>query len=239
MSETTARLISESRILWSLLRGHPGGGDHAANLDGFYGAQAEHYDDFRDRLLPGRAELYASLKLPSGSRLVELGAGTGRNLAWLEEAQIASLARADLVDLCEPLLARARRRWQAAPQVVCHRADACTWRPEASADTVVFAYSLTMISDWRKALDNALAMLRPGGRLAVVDFTLSPDQSALARSFWKTWFGHDGVHLDTAHLPALQALLPAHRAEFRTTHLPYLPGLSVPYYLFVGTKPAA
>lgn len=239
MNETAARLIADTRILWRLLRGHPSHGDHAANLNGFYAGQAEQYDAFRERLLPGRAELYRSLALPADARLVELGAGTGANLGWLAPEEIAGCARVDLVDLCDPLLAQARVRWQGTPQVACHLADACTWQPDTPADAVVFAYSLTMMPDWRAALDNALAMLRPGGRLAIVDFTLLPEQSALARSFWKAWFGHDGVHLDASHLPTLKTLLPAHRAEAHTTHLPYLPGLTVPYYRFVGTRSAA
>ena len=232
---TPPSLASDARVLVSLLRGHPRGDDHAANLEAFYGGQAEQYDAFRERLLPGRQELYAGLAVAPGSRLVELGAGTGRNLAWLGH-RVADLAQADLVDLCEPLLAVARRRWQAHANVACHRADACTWQPEAPADIVVMAYALTMIPDWQAALANALAMLRPGGQLAVVDFTLTPEQRSVTRSFWKAWFGHDGVHPDLAHLPALRTLLPDHEAVVAATHLPYLPGLAMPYYRFLGRK---
>ncbi len=228
-------LAGDARVLLQLLRGQPRGADHAANLEAFYGGQAERYDDFRERLLPGRQELYAGLEIQPGDRLVELGAGTGRNLAWLGE-RVAALGRADLVDLCGPLLAQARRRWQGHANVACHRADACTWQPETPADIVVFAYSLTMIPDWRGALANALAMLRPGGRLAVVDFTLTPDQSGVTRAFWKTWFGHDGVRLELDHLPTLRRLLPDHGETLATTRLPYLPGIAVPYYRFVARK---
>ena len=228
-------LATDARILLQLLRGHPKGGDHAANLAAFYGGQAEQYDAFRERLLPGRQELYAGLTVTPGSRLVELGAGTGRNLAWLGE-RVADLGRADLVDLCDPLLEQARRRWQEHGNVVCHRADACTWQPAEPADIVVMAYSLTMIPDWRAALANALAMLRPGGQLAVVDFTLTPQQHAPTRAFWRAWFGHDGVRPDLAHLPTLQTALPDHQAAVAHARLPYLPGITMPYYLFRGRK---
>lgn len=228
-------LVSDARILVSLLRGHPKGEDHAANLTAFYGGQAAQYDAFRERLLPGRRELYANLTINPGYRLVELGAGTGRNLAWLEE-RVGDLARADLVDLCPPLLEQACQRWQGHGNVACHLADACTWQPAEPADIVVLAYSLSMIPDWRAALGNALAMLRPGGQLAVVDFTLTAAQHAVTRSFWKAWFGHDGVRPDLAHLPALQASLPEHRATVANTRLPYLPGIAMPYYRFHGRK---
>ena len=99
-------------------------------------------------------------------------------------------------------------------------------------------------SDVRAAVANAIAMLKPGGRLGVVDFYVSPrraapgtvQHSAFARGFWPLWFAHDGVRLDAGHLPALRSLLPAHRLEERRSALPYLPGLRVPYYVFVGAK---
>jgi S-adenosylmethionine-diacylgycerolhomoserine-N-methlytransferase len=37
-------------------------------------------------------------------------------------------------------------------------------------DDVLFSYALSMIGPWRAALDRALAALRPGGTLHVVDF---------------------------------------------------------------------
>lgn len=228
-------LAGDARVLLQLLKGQPRGPDHAANLDAFYGSQAERYDDFRERLLPGRDELYASLEIRPGDRLVELGAGTGRNLARLGD-RVAQLASADLVDLCEPLLAQARQRWQGHANVAFHRADACSWTPAGPVDVVVFAYSLTMIPDWQSALANALSMLRPGGQLAVVDFTLRPDQQAVTRSFWRAWFGHDGVHPNLAHVPALRIALPEHVLSVGTARLPYLPGIAMPYYRFVGRK---
>ena len=50
-------------------------------------------------------------------------------------------------------------------------ADATRFRPpEGAADVVTFSYSLTMIPDWFAALENAAAMLKPGGTIGVVDF---------------------------------------------------------------------
>jgi S-adenosylmethionine-diacylgycerolhomoserine-N-methlytransferase len=123
-------------------------------------------------------------------------------------------------------------------------ADALSYRPEQPVDCVYFPYSLTMIPDWRGALDNALAMLRPGGVLGVVDFYVSePDpppglarHGAFSRWFWPRWFAHDGVRPDPRHLPALRQLLPDHRLQECTAPVPYLPGLRVPYYLFVGHR---
>ncbi len=89
--EATARrgaLAGDLAVLRQLLRGIPRGGSHAQNLQGFYAAQAPDYDRFRERLLRGRAELMARLvsDLPPSARIVELGAGTGRNVDFFGAA---------------------------------------------------------------------------------------------------------------------------------------------------------
>ena len=43
--------------------------------------------------------------------------------------------------------------------------------------------------------------------------------------------------LNPEHLAALQRALPRHYSIELTGPVPYLPGLRVPYYLFVGRKP--
>ena len=58
--------------------------------------------------------------------------------------------------------------------------------------------------------------------------------SGLSRRFWPRWFAHDGVQLNPQHLQVLRDLLPDHRLRERQARIPYLPGLKVPYYVFVG-----
>jgi S-adenosylmethionine-diacylgycerolhomoserine-N-methlytransferase len=237
-----SELAADARILWRLLRGQPPGRSHAERLEGFYAAQAPRYDHFRARLLHGRSELITALEVPAGARIVELGAGTGSNLEALDQTcRIASLASVQLVDLCPSLLSVARQRARRYANVEVIAADATTWQPGQPVDRVILSYSLTMMPDWRAVLDNACAMLAPGGRLGVVDFYLPVSGSCLARHFWQRWFRHDGVHLSTDHLPALRARLTEMHAAERRAAVPYLPGLRVPYYSFVGAKctPAA
>ncbi|OBS10108.1 class I SAM-dependent methyltransferase [Acidihalobacter prosperus] len=240
-------LRDDARVLWTLLRGQPGGATHAERLDRFYGPQASRYDGFRERLLHGRDDLLSAVaaQLPAaGGRLIELGAGTGRNLGYLS-GRVDSLEVAELVDVCAPLLAQARRRWAGHDQVRVREADATRYRPERPMDAAYFAYALTMIPDWFEAVDNALRLLKPGGVLGVVDFYVSRPHpapglvrhGALARHFWPAWFGHDGVRPSPDHLPYLMGRLDVLRIEERRAPVPYLPGLRVPYYLFVGRKP--
>lgn len=237
-------LRQDAHVLWTLLRGQPTGGDHVERLDRFYAPQASHYDSFRDRLLNGRGDLLSALAehLPQqGGRLIELGGGTGYNLSYLG-TRIDSLMSVELIDVCTPLLAQARLRWAGHHQVRVLQADATRYQPEHPVDAVYFSYALTMIPDWYMAIDNAVRMLKPGGVLGVVDFYISRSHpahgrvrhSALARSFWPVWFGHDGVHPSQDHLPYLMSRLKPLRVEERRAPVPYLPGLRVPYYLFVG-----
>ena len=220
-------------MLWRLLRGMPRSGTHQERLEGFYAGQAAHYDRFRERLLQGRAETVAALAecLPeTGGTLVELGCGTGSNLAYLGDRR-TRLWRAWGVDLCPSLLAQARgRNW---PEVTWIEADATAWRPPLPVDAVLCSYSLTMIPDWFAAVDNALAMLRPGGVLAVVDFHV-PRERCFARTFWPWWFGHDGVHPNPDLLPYLRRRLPGARVCEGRAAVPYLPGVHVPWFSFVG-----
>jgi S-adenosylmethionine-diacylgycerolhomoserine-N-methlytransferase len=235
-----------------MLRGQPRSGSHAERLAAFYGPQASQYDAFRERLLHGRAEMLAELIAAlvdargtlDDAHLVELGGGTGRNLLFLRE-HLQQLGRVDLVDLCAPLLDEARKRFADRPKVQVSEADACTWRPEQPADAVYFSYALTMIPNWSTALDNALAMLRPGGVLGVVDFYVSAANPpaglirhrAFTREFWPRWFAHDGVRPCAEHLLQLRERLPEHRLTEAMASVPYLPSLRVPYYRFIGRLP--
>lgn len=235
---------AEGRILLQLLRGQPRRGTHQERLQAFYGPQASHYDAFRERLLHGRRELIERLDLPAGARVVELGGGTGRNLLFFGE-RLSGFAQVELVDLCPAMLEEARKRFALQPNVRVVETDAVGYRSPMTPDCVYFSYSLTMIPAWRAAIDNAFSMLAPGGVLGVVDFYVSEPipapgavhHDAFTRFFWPRWFAHDGVRPNPEHLRHLRELLPDHCLEERLGPVPYLPGLRVPYYLFVGRKP--
>jgi S-adenosylmethionine-diacylgycerolhomoserine-N-methlytransferase len=232
-----AELVADARVLWRLAQGQPRKGSHAQRLAAFYGPQADRYDVFRARLLHGREDMIRKLDIRPGMTVVELGCGTGANLetlAWT--VPLDELAGVTLVDLCPPLLEVARGRVAGLERVSVVEADVTHWRPSRPVDRVFLSYALTMMPDWEAVLDNALAMLVPGGRLGVVDFHLPRSSCRLGNGFWRRWFAHDGVHLTTAHLESLKARHDEWYSEEHRAPVPYLPGLRAPYYLFVGKK---
>jgi S-adenosylmethionine-diacylgycerolhomoserine-N-methlytransferase len=236
-------LLADTRVLIALARGARRGRSHAERLQRFYAPQAEAYDVFRERLLHGRSELVDLLPTAAGDRLVDLGAGTGRNLE-LFGPRLAQLGEVEAVDLCPALLAVARRRLAHLPNVRVIEADVTRYQPAQPADVAFFSYALTMIPDWRAAVDNALAMLRPEGVLGAVDFYLPAyrgdeghlSRRAQANRLWSAWFAHDCVRLSREHLPYLRDRLHVEVCQEHAGPVPYLPWVRAPYYIFVGRK---
>jgi S-adenosylmethionine-diacylgycerolhomoserine-N-methlytransferase len=245
-------LASDLKILYHFAFKPIRGDDHAARLESFYSGQAEGYDDFRKRLLQGREQLYQTVECPAGGTWVDMGGGTAANLEFLGE-RIQQLGKVYVVDLSSSLLGVAQKRIEARGwnNVETVEADATTFRPPTAngnqtplADVVTFSYSLTMIPDWFAAIDNALAMLKPGGRIGVVDFFVSRKYASepvarhrwFTRTFWPTWFANDNVFLSPDHVPYLQRQLQQELFEQHRAKVPYMPLVRVPYYRFIGRK---
>jgi S-adenosylmethionine-diacylgycerolhomoserine-N-methlytransferase len=225
------------------------GTSHAKRLESFYSGQAEGYDAFRSRLLYGRRELWTQLPVPEHGIWVDMGGGTGSNVIYVEAA-LQQLARLYIVDLSPSLLRMARQRIQAQgwAQVTAVEADATRFvPPEGLVDVVTFTYALTMIPDWFAALDHAWQLLRPGGLIGVVDFYVSHKYPAphqrrhtwLTRAFWPLWFSLDNVFPSPDHVPYLHDRFEVQTFSEHMAPVPYLPGIRVPYYLFIGQKPCA
>jgi S-adenosylmethionine-diacylgycerolhomoserine-N-methlytransferase len=239
-------MMQHLRTLWSVFRAGKAP-SHKDRMERLYDLQAESYDLSREKFLLGRDDLVGLLNAPAGGRVVEMGGGTGRNLERFGE-RLQTFSTVFLVDLNEPLLRVARQRRERLGWRNVHvlEGDATAWQPPdgAPVDVVFFAYSLTMIPDWFRAVDNALALLRPGGLLGAADFAVprkhpTPGRDrmgALARQFWMWWFAHHDVMLSSDHIPYLEGRTrTGHLSERRGT-IPDLPLLRPPYYVFVGRK---
>jgi len=174
--------------------------DAAVRMDAMYRHQRHIYDLSRKFYLFGRDRLLQKLPVGPGDAVLEIGCGTGRNLALL--ARLRPQARLFGVDISSAMLATATaalRRAGQGERVRLAQSGAEGFDPAASFgvgrfDVVYFSYVLSMIPDWRPAAEAALRCLRPGGTLAVVDFA---DQSRVApwrRALLLGWLRLFDVH---------------------------------------------
>jgi S-adenosylmethionine-diacylgycerolhomoserine-N-methlytransferase len=218
-------------------------GSHKQRLESFYAKQAQGYDDFRERLLPGRKELVEQL-IPQGFRglWIDIGGGTGRTVQYVSE-RIAPDAQVVILDLCDSLLSLANKRIEQAGWLFARtRRDDITTCTDyfGEADVVTFSYSLSMIPNWGTALYKAHRMLKPGGLLGVVDFTCRGESPSfterLVDRFWKIWFSYDGVHISEQHHKDLTSRFAVEKLVFNRAKIPYLVGAKAPYYTFLGRR---
>ena len=103
--------------------------------------------------------------------VLEIAIGTGRNLPFYPRG-----VRLTGIDLSPAMLAVARRRAQAlGPAVDLREGDAQALDfPAASFDTVVCTLALCTIPDARRAVEEAVRVLRPGGQLLWLEHVRSP-----------------------------------------------------------------
>ncbi|GAB3668593.1 class I SAM-dependent methyltransferase [Nocardioides korecus] len=127
----------------------------------------------------GRTHAIPALGLQEGSRVLDVGCGTGLNFPLLLEA-VGKSGQVVGVDRSPEMLEVARRKAVRRPpgNVVLVEADAerldrlAISGPGGSAvffDAVLFTYSLSLMKDWRGAWNRASSLVRTGGRAAIVD----------------------------------------------------------------------
>jgi len=145
-------------------------------MDRIYRRQRHLYDFTRKYYLLGRDRLIYRLSPPAGSRVLEIGCGTARNLV------VASHAYPDVhffgIDISAEMLETARgvvEREGIAPYVRLARADATSFDPALQFGVPGFSrifasYTLSMIPGWQAVVARALTWLVPGGELHIVDF---------------------------------------------------------------------
>jgi demethylmenaquinone methyltransferase/2-methoxy-6-polyprenyl-1,4-benzoquinol methylase len=107
--------------------------------------------------------------LESGERVLDVATGTG-DLAFVEAAAVGPEGQVVGVDSCAAMLEIARGRQRGT--VDFQEGDAVDLRfPDASFDVVTIGFGLRNVADRDRALREFRRVLRPGGRLMVLDFS--------------------------------------------------------------------
>ena len=173
-------------LLWWRRRYLGQQGDRA--LRGYYDRMAGVYDRIAEApYRVARREAVRQLALEPGDRVLDLACGTGVNLVLLQAAvgDAGTNARSGIgvigVDYSQGMLAQARHKIAAHgwDNVILHQADAADLSPDWLAerapeaaeglDAVLITLGLSVIPGWQAALLGAVAVLRPGGRMVVMD----------------------------------------------------------------------
>ncbi len=122
-------------------------------------------------LPPGmRRKAVNRLGVSGGDTVLEVGCGTGRNLPLLIGA-VGAEGQVFGIDASRGMLAEARRLvvrrdWQ---NVSLLHADAAEVDLDCRVDAVLFSLSYSVLPDRQRVLSRAWELLRPGGRLLVMD----------------------------------------------------------------------
>ena len=202
--------------------------DARAAMDQMYRHQRYFYDLTRKYYLFGRDKLIQELPVGGTDLICEVGCGTARNLVLLgnkhPEAKLFG------VDASAEMLKTATASVQAAGlggHIHLATALSTNFTPETFGlarpfDRLIYSYSLSMMDDWREALEHGFAQLRPGGTVHVVDFG---DQEGLPRWFKKML----GSWLDQFHVrfrPEVRAYFEEQqtRGRGRATYRPVMRG---------------
>lgn len=171
------------------------GRNHADLMDGVYRWQRHVYDLTRKYYLLGRDRMIDRLDVPQGGSVLELGCGTGRNIALA--ARRNPHAHWFGLDISAEMLATARItlvRNGLADRARLAQGDATDFDAEVlfgrpGFDRVFISYALSMIPDWQACVAQALTVVKPGGSLHIVDFGSQERLPGWFGSLLRAWLG--------------------------------------------------
>ncbi|PWE54500.1 SAM-dependent methyltransferase [Metarhizobium album] len=194
------------------------GDSHAARMDRMYRYQRHIYDLTRKYYLFGRDRTIAGLEVPDGGSLLEIGCGTGRNL--LLAHRLYPHARLYGLDISAEMLSSARKAFSGKATMPEFRvADATNFTAQAFGtkgfDRIMIPYALSMIPAWEAAIDAALAALKPGGSLHIVDFGQQERLPGWFRRLLQAWLKRFHVMPRADLEEVLKQRLPAYNATMR------------------------
>jgi ubiquinone/menaquinone biosynthesis C-methylase UbiE/DNA-binding transcriptional ArsR family regulator len=198
---TRDQLDSSARRLWLLVREQVGPTTAAANdqrrlqtaLAGrrtksqeFFSSSAGQWDRLRDELFGDRFHLAALAALADGAWVLgDLGCGTGVVAAVFAPF----VSRVIAVDASAQMLQAAKKRLQSFDNVELRRGDLEALPVDDSRlDAATMMLVLHYLPDPAKALAEAARVLKPGGRLMVVDM-LPHDRESYRQQMGHVWLG--------------------------------------------------
>lgn len=156
--------------------------EKAGRVQGVFSSVANKYDIMNDVMSGGIHRLWKDAMMDwlaprPGQRLLDVAGGTG-DIAF-RFLKRAGQAHATVLDLTEPMLIEGRKRAEAA-----HMADSLDWLvgdamalpfADNSFDVYTISFGIRNVTRPAEALAEAYRVLRPGGRLMVLEFSQLPN----------------------------------------------------------------
>ena len=207
---------------------------HGELLNKIYSVQRHFYDLTRKYYLFGRDRVLQEIIQYNPDSILEIGCGTGRNLFKLEKMLRSSSM--DMhhertpalcgLDASTEMLAYASKHRPIGSDIALGFGYAESFSPQElfARDTfsdILFSYSLSMIPESILALEHALTLLAPEGRIWIVDFW---DQSGYPRWFQKLlqwWLELFHVRFDPALFSHIKDIQRAPHKDAERTSRPY------------------
>lgn len=203
-----------------------GGGpaDHAVAMDRMYRFTRHVYDVTRAYYLLGRDRLLDKVTTSPATATLEVGCGTARNLIRLARrpdpgALFGLDASHEMLETAATSIARSGverpgRQPIVLRQGLAEQLDARRmFGREQPFDTIYFSYCLSMVPTWPGAIEAALANLKPGGEMLIVDFWDQQDLPHWFAAALKKWLAMFHVHYRPEVHEALVDLGRSGRAE--------------------------
>jgi phosphatidylethanolamine/phosphatidyl-N-methylethanolamine N-methyltransferase len=137
-------------------------------IERVYTTYAGFYDRVFGRVFhEGRESVIRNLDVQPDEHILEVGVGTGLALPmYPRHCRIVG------IDFSEGMLAKAKEKAEAhrLDHVQLHRMDAAAMEfQDDSFDTVVAAYVVTAVPDYRKVVNEMIRVCRPGGRIIMLN----------------------------------------------------------------------
>ena len=203
-----------------------GGGpaDQAVAMDRMYHVTRHIYDVTRAYYLLGRDRLLTKVATSPSAATLEVGCGTARNLIRLarrsEPGELFGLdASHEMLETAAASIEqsgveRGGRTPIVLRQGLAEQLDARRmFGREAPFDTIYFSYCLSMVPTWPGAIEAALANLKPGGEMLIVDFWDQKDLPGWFAAGLKRWLSLFHVHYRPEVHEALTQLGASGRAD--------------------------
>jgi len=181
-------------------------------MNSMYRYQRYFYNATRKYYLLGRDKLISELSILPGSRTLEIGCGTSRNLIILAkqntEASFFGLdASSEMLKTAgETIKAEKLKNISLCTALADDFSYDGTFGLEKPFDTIFFSYSISMIPTWKESIDAALANLAGGGSFYIVDFYDQKDLPGWFGTLLRSWLRKFHVHFWHDLMPHLKGL---------------------------------